>query len=162
MSDLTDLLTTMHELNRWIVVAAAAFALGVVAADWARRRPRGQLGRTALLAFLGTLCAQLMLGVLIVVGSSGDAEPFEGNESTLIWHAAGGVFALIFATIAVLAARRHGVGRSATIWTALAALSVGLPMITMPAAAVVGVVRFLTTRRTSAPPREVAGGAPGG
>lgn len=160
MSDLTDLLTTMHELNRWIVVAAAAFALGVVAADWARRRPRGQLGRTALLALLGTLCAQLVLGVLIVVGATDDAEPFEGNESTLIWHAAGGVFAILFVALAVLVARRHGVGRSATIWTALAALSVGLPMITMPAAAVVGVVRFLTTRSAAAP-RTMAGGAPG-
>jgi hypothetical protein len=154
MSEFTDLLTSFHGLNRWLVLASASLAFGLSIAGLARHRLFGRLGRRTLAAFLAALGAQVGLGLLIVASSAATGlKPFDGSGSTLVAHALGGLLAISFSGVAVVLVRRRdterAAARTAAIWTGLAALCVGKLAITLPAAVVVALFRSVTTQHVT-------------
>ena len=151
MSEINELLQTLHELNQWVVVVVGAISLGIASAGFFGGRAFRRIGRRALGGFLAVLGAQIGLGVAIAVTAETGSEPFDGNTGTLVWHALGGVLAITFAAIALMRMHRRPTertaARTAVIWSALALVSVGNIVIGMAVAVGVAVFRLLTTRR---------------
>ncbi len=151
MDGLHDLLTTLHLLNRWLVVTTGALGLGITVAALAGARPFRRAGRRSLWAFLATLVAQAVLGVLIAATAPSDSEPFDGSTATLVWHALGGLFALAFTATALIRSRRRSsewaAARAAVMWVSLGVISVGDVVVGIVVAALVTLARLVTARR---------------
>ena len=167
MSEFVDLVRPVHGVTQLVIVTSGAGALGFTAAASLRSRSLGgpssgrrssgrgsfsgsfskrslaAAGRRALQVCCAALLAQIGLGILLVVAADAASPPFDGDGATLVWHAAGGVLALVFAGFALRQVRRSGdeahPRRAALVWLALAVLSVGnLPIAVMVTGAVLG------------------------
>ncbi len=141
MTDIHELLTILHSINRWLVVVSGAIAVGTALAARIGKHRFATTGRRLTWLFLATIVAQAASGVLATVTAPSDADVFDSDTAALLWHALGGVLAFCFVATALIRANRTSTdqvaARKSAFWTGLGLLSVGSLIFTVPLTAAV-------------------------
>jgi hypothetical protein len=127
----------VHGWNRWLVLAAAAVALGAAYAGWLRGGTFGRAVRTSARAFSGLLGLQVLLGLLLYASSPlvrtglsdlGAAMAVKELRFFSLEHITGMLIAMTAAHIGVVRVRRASTDgaklRQAAIWQTVAVAAV--------------------------------------
>ncbi|GGO21708.1 hypothetical protein [Deinococcus humi] len=125
MATLYVILLTLHNINRWLVLLAGMWTLFRGFSGLSSGRAYTAADRRPVVAFVGTVSLQLVLGLLLFGFMGAQNMPvFAGARSSFQWEHLGlGVLAAVFATLASALSKRATGNparfRAMTIWTVL-------------------------------------------
>ena len=125
MATLYVTLLTLHNLHRWLVLLAGVWTLFRGFSGLSSGRAYTAADRRPVVAFVGTVSLQLVLGLLLFGFMGAQNMPvFAGARSSFQWEHLGlGVLAAVFATLASALSKRVTGNparfRAMTLWTVL-------------------------------------------
>ncbi|CAM4372420.1 hypothetical protein [Deinococcus marmoris] len=135
MATLYVILLTLHNINRWLVLLAGVWALFRGFSGLRSGRAFVAADRRPVVAFVGTVSLQLVLGLLLYgfLGAQ-NIQVFVGARASFQWEHLGlGVLAAVFATLASALSKRAATHpakfRAMTLWTVLSLVAAlaGIP-----------------------------------
>jgi hypothetical protein len=125
MATLYVILLTLHNINRWLVLLTGAWALFRGFSGLSSGRTFTASDRRPVVAFVGTVSLQVVLGLLLfgLMGAQ-NIPVFAGARPSFQWEHVGlGVLAAVFATLASALSKRATSNparfRAMTVWTVL-------------------------------------------
>ncbi|MBZ9752355.1 hypothetical protein K7W42_16000 [Deinococcus sp. HMF7604] len=131
MAFLYTALLTIHNLNRWVVLLTGAWALVASLRGRSAGRPFGPADRQPVVAFMGSLHLQVVLGLMLFAFLGMQNVPvFAGApRASFQWEHLGlGLLAAVFATLASRQSRKATTDparfQAAALWSGLALLTV--------------------------------------
>lgn len=136
MATLYLVLLTLHNLNRWVILLTGLWALAQTISGLSSGRPFTTADRRPVVAFMGSLHLQLVLGLMLFAFMGMQNIPvFAGapRESFQWEHLGLGVLAAVFATLGSVQSRKAATEplkfRAAALWTGLSMIVIlaGIP-----------------------------------
>ncbi|MVN87429.1 hypothetical protein GO986_11685 [Deinococcus sp. HMF7620] len=131
MAFLYAALLTIHNLNRWVVLLTGVWALVASLRGRSAGRPFGPAARRTVVAFMGSLHLQVVLGLMLFAFLGMQNVPvFAGApRASFQWEHLGlGLLAAVFATLASSQSRKATTDtarfQAAALWSGLALLTV--------------------------------------
>ncbi|CAM3650925.1 hypothetical protein DESA109040_18785 [Deinococcus saxicola] len=125
MATLYVILLTLHNINRWLVLLTGVWTLFRGFSGLRSGRAFVAADRRPVVAFVGTVSLQLVLGLLLfgLLGAQ-NIQVFAGARPSFQWEHLGlGVLAAVFATLASTLSKRATPNpakfRTMTLWTVL-------------------------------------------